>query len=193
MNAAVFTPKRTRITTDQFHKMVEAGVLTKQNRIELIEGELLEMAPIGAQHAALTSRLTRLFNLALGDAAVVSPGGPVDLGGFSTPQPDVMLLRYRADFYAEGIPKAADVLLAVEISDSTLNFDQTDKQNLYSRYSVPEYWVVDVAAKRLIIYSEPTRSEGYARELRFTILDSVVPKAFPQLKLAVKDIFGVDP
>src|SRR6516164_6988761 len=97
---AVFVPKRSRISTAMFHKMVDTGVLPMNHRVELIEGELLEMAPIGAQHAAVTVGLTRLLHRALGDSALVSPGNPVDLGGFSTPQPDVMLLKYRSDFYA---------------------------------------------------------------------------------------------
>lgn len=189
---AVFTPKRTRISTAMFHKMVDTGVLPINHRIELIEGELLEMAPIGAQHAALTARLTRLFNLAVGDSAIVSPGNPVDLGGFSTPQPDVMLLKYRPDFYASGIPTASDVLLVLEVSDSTLSFDQTDKQNLYSRYSVPEYWVIDVSGKRLLTFREPgvVAGQGYLRRLQFGVSDTVSPLAFPNLKLPVKDILG---
>jgi Uma2 family endonuclease len=189
---AVFTPKRTRITTDRFHKMVATGVLTKSDRIELIEGELLEMAPIGAQHAAVTARLTRLFNRSLGDSAIVSPGGPVDLGGFSTPQPDVMLLRYQPDFYASAIPNSSDVLLVVEVSDSTLNFDQTDKQLLYARYSVPGYWVVDVVNKRLITFREPTSTQGYSRKHQFGVSDTVSPQAFPTFEFAVSDIVGPD-
>lgn len=92
MNTA-FAPARMRITTERYQKMVAAGVLAKYDRIELIEGELLQMAPIGAKHAALTARLTRLFNLAVGDSAVVFPGGPVNLGNFSEPQPDIVLFE----------------------------------------------------------------------------------------------------
>jgi Uma2 family endonuclease len=186
---AVFTPTRMRIDTDRYQKMVAAGVLTKHDRIELIEGEMLEMAPIGAKHAAVTARLTRVFNLAVGDSAVVFPGGPVNLGDFSEPQPDVVLLKHRPDYYSSGIPEAADVLLLIEVSDSTLAFDLGVKLNLYARYGVPEYWVIDVEGKRVVTYREPT-TKGYARKLELSAAEIVSPQAFPNIKLAVRDILG---
>jgi len=102
MNAA-FTPTRMRITTDRYQKMVATGVLTKYDRIELIEGEMLNMAPIGPKHATVADRLARLFMLAVHDAAIVSCGRPVNLGDFSDPQPDVMLLKPRLDDYSNAL------------------------------------------------------------------------------------------
>jgi Uma2 family endonuclease len=125
MNAA-FTPTRMRITTDRYQKMIATGVLTKYDRIELIEGEMLNMAPIGPKHATVAGRLARLFMLAVhDDAGIVSCGRPVNLGDFSDPQPDVMLLKPRPDGYSNAHPNAADVLLLIEVSDSTLSFDQS--------------------------------------------------------------------
>jgi Uma2 family endonuclease len=184
-----FTPTPMRITIERYQRMVAAGVLTRSDRVELIEGAMLDRAPIGAKHAAATARLARLCILAVGDRSVVSPGGPVNLGAYSEPQPDVLLLKPRADCYAAKIPDAADVLLLIEVSDSTLTFDQSIKRDLYARYGIAEYWVVDVNDKRLTTYREPA-SEGYAHRAEFAATDTVSPRAFPALKIEGREIFG---
>jgi Uma2 family endonuclease len=186
--SAAFTPTRTRISTDRYQMMVATGVLTKYDRVELIEGDMLNMAPIGTKHSAIASRLNELFVLAVARAATVVAGGPVNLGEFSEPQPDLMLLKRRADFYSGKIPEAADVLLLIEVSGSSLSFDQSVKLNLYARYGVSEYWVVDVEGKRVVTYREPA-AKGYARILEFTATDTVAPQAFSDIKIAVGEIF----
>jgi Uma2 family endonuclease len=187
---AVFTPTRMRISTDRYQKMVAAGVLTKSDRVELIDGEMLEMSPIGKKHSAISTRLIEAFaGLALGRLANVVAGGPVNLGQFSEPQPDLMLLKRRADAYSEKIPEAPDVLLLIEVSDSSLSFDQGAKLSLYARNGVAEYWVIDVDGKRLVNYREPT-PKGYAQKLELSMSDSVSPQAFPDLKLSVREIIG---
>jgi Uma2 family endonuclease len=168
--------------------MVATGVLTKYDRVELIEGEMLEMAPIGSKHSAITSRLNERFVLALARSATVIVGGPVNLGQFSEPQPDLMLLKRRVDFYGERIAEAADILLLIEVSDSSLSFDQGAKLALYARNAVPEYWVIDVQARRVVTYLEPAEA-GYARTLEYAAADCVSPRAFPDLKFAVSEIF----
>jgi Uma2 family endonuclease len=185
---AIFTPTRLRVTTERYQKMVETGVLTKYDRVELIEGEILEMAPIGRKHSSLTARLNERFVLALAQSATVIVGGPVNLGQFSEPQPDLMLLRRRADFYWERIPEAADILLLIEVSDSSLAFDQGAKRALYARNAVPEYWVIDVQARLVVAYLEPTET-GYTRTLEYAAAECVSPQAFPELKLTVSEIF----
>jgi Uma2 family endonuclease len=169
--------------------MVAKGVLTKYDRIELIEGEMFDMAPMGTRHSAITSRLHEMFVLAASRSATVVSGGPVVLGEFSEPQPDLMLLKRRADFYSGAHPVAADVLLLIEVSDSSLAFDQSAKLNLYARYGISEYWVIDVEGRRIVIYREPAAT-GYGRALEFTVADTVTPQAFPDLKLAVGEIFS---
>ena len=169
--------------------MVATGVLTKYDRIELIEGDMLDMAPIGTKHSAITSRLHELFVLAVSRSATVVSGGPVNLGEFSEPQPDLMLLKRRADFYSGKIPESVDVLLLIEVSDSSLSFDQSVKLSLYARYNVAEYWVVDVEGKRVVTYREPT-AKGYVRKIEFAAADTVAPQAFPDIKIAVGEIFG---
>jgi Uma2 family endonuclease len=187
--SSAFTPTRTRITTNRYQMMVAAGVLTKYDRIELIEGDMLDMAPIGLKHSALTSRLHELFVLAASRSATVVGGGPVNLGEYSEPQPDLMLLKRRADFYSGKFPEATDVLLLIEVSDSSLSFDQGIKLNLYARHGISEYWVVDVEGRRIVTYREPT-SKGYLRNAEFAAVDTVAPQAFPDVKVAVGEIFA---
>jgi Uma2 family endonuclease len=178
--SAAFIPPRTRLSADRYQKMVATGVLTKYDRVELIEGEMLDMAPIGTQHSAITSRLNELFVLAVSRSSTIVSGGPVNLGEFSEPQPDLMLLKRRADFYSGKIPEAADVLLLIEVSDTSLAFDQGVKLSLYARFGVAEYWVVDVEGRRIVAYREPS-VKGYARRLEFVGADLVAPLAFPDL------------
>jgi Uma2 family endonuclease len=187
--STTFTPTRTRITTNRYQMMVATGVLTKYDRIELIEGDMLDMAPIGTKHSAMTSRLHELFVLAVARSATVVSGGPVNLGEFSQPQPDLMLLKRRPDFYSGKTPEAVDVLLLIEVSDSSLSFDQGIKLNLYARYGVAEYWVVDVEGRRVVTYREPT-AKGYIRKAEFQAPDAITPQAFPGVKIVVGEIFG---
>jgi len=178
-----------RITTDRYQKMVASGVLTPEDRVELIEGEILDKAPIGAEHAALTALLTRLFNLAVGDSAIVSPGGPLNLGKLSEPQPDVLLLKYRADLYRTRIPETPDVLLLIEVSDTTLSFDREAKRDLYARFAIPEYWVVDVAGQRVFAYTAPAQG-AFQKVREYAAGDTLSPQAFTPIRIAVRELFS---
>jgi Uma2 family endonuclease len=188
MSVVVF-PERTRISADRYQKMVATGVLTKYDPIELIDGDMLNMPPIGLGHSAVTARLNKLLVLSVGDAAIVSPGGSVRLGEYSVPQPDLMLLKPREDFYAGQIPTAPDVLLLVEISDSSLAFDQGIKRALYSRYGVAEYWIVDIPGKRIHVYREPT-VVGYVQALECAQTDSVSPRGLPAVQVIAGTLFA---
>jgi Uma2 family endonuclease len=170
--SVAFVPEKTRISVDRYQKMIATGVLGEHDRIELIEGEMVNTAPTGPKHAALTARLTKHFVLSVGDTAIVSPGGPVKLG----------------DYYAKKIPKASDVLLLVEISDSTLSFDQGTKRALYARHGVAEYWIIDVEGERILIHRDPT-VDGYMHLLEFGLTDGVSPLALPAAELLVQDLF----
>ena len=186
--STAFTPTRTRISTNRYQKMVATGVLTKYDRIELIEGEMLDVAPIDKKHSAITSKLHELFVLAVSRSATIVGGGPVNLGEFSEPQPDLMLLTRREDFYSGKIPEARDVLSLIEVSDSSLAFDQSVKLSLYARYGVREYWVIDVEGRCVVTYRDPVAS-GYSRKVEFTTRDIVTPEAFPDVTLRVGEIF----
>ena len=184
----MWTPERTRISAERFDKMIETGVLTKYDRVELIEGDMINEPGINPPHSAITARLNELLVLSVGRSVTVSPCGSVRLGDFSVPQPDLMLLTRREDFYFGRRPTAADVLLLIEVSDGSLAYDQSTKRALYARYGVEEYWVVDVQGERVFVYSEPA-GEGYARVVECTAADIVSPRAVPVVQIQVGTLF----
>src|SRR5690606_16285512 len=145
-------PKRHRITADEYHRMAEVGLLAPDARVELIEGEIIEMAPIGKEHTSVVDQLTRLFVRAVGDDAIVRVQGSVRLGSISEPEPDLVLLRPRTDFYRNQFANAPDILLVIEVSDTTLRYDREVKVPLYARHGVPETWIVDLPHQRLLVY-----------------------------------------
>ena len=163
--------------------MVATGVLTRHDRVELIEGDMLDMAPIGVKHSAITTRLNEIFVLALSRSATIVVGGPVNLGEFSEPQPDLMLLKRRADFYGGRIPEASDVLLLVEISDSSLAFDQGVKLALYARFGVVEVWIIDIAGPTVEIYRGPKEGAYSLTERRTS--GSLTPDLVPRVAIDV--------
>lgn len=185
----VFTPTRLRITVDRYQKMVAAGVLTSSDRVELIEGEILDMAPIGTRHAAVTCRLLKRLLLSLADTATVRAASPVDLGSFSEPEPDLLVLKPRADDYMDQHPQARDVLLLIEVADSSLAFDQGAKRELYARFGISEYWVVDVNGQRIWAYLWPARGM-FQRSREHLIDETISPLAFPEVRFAVRELFA---
>jgi Uma2 family endonuclease len=133
-----------RISADAYHRMGEAGILAPEARVELIEGEIIDMAPIGSRHASVVNRLTRIIVPAVGERAIVQVQGPVRLDQFSEPEPDIALLKPRPDYYRDALPAAADVLLLIEVADSTQRYDRRVKVPLYARHGVTEVWVIDL-------------------------------------------------
>lgn len=178
------------ITASEFTQMCEAGVFREDDRLELIEGEIIEMSPIGKRHAAAVRRLNNLVTRSLGeDEALVDAQNPVVLGDVSEPQPDLALLRPRSDFYAEH-PGPGDILLLVEVADTSLAYDREVKVPTYARHGVPEVWIADLEGSVVEIYRRPT-ADGYARVERLDDLAAVVsPRLLPQLRLRVRDLVG---
>ena len=140
--------KRRAFSVDEYHAMVEAGILTKHDRVELLDGEIIAMVPIGSGHASCVMRLSELLSEAVGKRAIVSVQSPVRLDEASEPQPDLMLLKRRDDFYAAAHPTPADVLLLIEVSDTTVAFDKNVKLSLYARSMIPEVWIVNLPETR---------------------------------------------
>jgi Uma2 family endonuclease len=136
--------QRHRLTVDEYYRMAEAGVLAPNARVELIEGEVVDMAAIGTRHASTVKRLIALLSTAAQGRAIVAAQDPLRLSDASEPLPDLMLLRQRADFYAHAHPGAADVLLLIEVSDSTVAYDSGIKLDLYAKHGVSEVWIVDL-------------------------------------------------
>lgn len=139
-----FAGLKHRITASAYHRMGEAGVLAPEARVELIEGEIVDMAPIGSRHASVVNRLTKLIVSAVGERAIVQVQGPVRLDEYSEPEPDIALLKPRTDYYRDALPGATDVLLVIEVADSTQRYDRRVKVPLYARHAVPEVWVIDM-------------------------------------------------
>jgi Uma2 family endonuclease len=163
MGAPATVPRRKLSLTD-FHRMGEAGILRENDRVELIQGELIEMAPIGSRHMATVTRLTRVLIEALGSNAIVSPQNPIALPPDSEPQPDIALLKPRTDYYEASLPEPPDVLLVIEVADTTLAYDRDVKLPLYAQQGIPEVWLIDLQGRSLSIYRDPS-PQGFQQVL----------------------------
>jgi Uma2 family endonuclease len=152
-------PQRHRITVDEYHRMAEVGLLAPDARVELIEGEIIDMAPIGPQHSSVVNQLLRLLMRAVGDLAIVQSQGAVRLNLRNEPEPDIALFVPRDDFYRHRHPTGSDTLLVIEVSESSLRYDRQIKVPLYARHGVPEVWVVDLVNGRLLTWRSPVAGE----------------------------------
>jgi Uma2 family endonuclease len=188
MSTALEEPRRHDVTVHEYLRMGEAGVFAPDARVELIEGEIIDMAPIGPPHASTVAILNRLFVRQAGDDAFVWVQSPMILGSQSMPQPDLAILRSRTDDYSRRHPLPGDILLAVEVSDSTLAFDLKRKAPLYARYRVTELWVVDVNAGQVVVHRGPT-PRGYATSFTVSGEEQVSCVAFPQVRVSPCQLF----
>jgi Uma2 family endonuclease len=148
-------PRKHLITVEEYYRMAEVGLLAPEARVELIEGEIIDMVPIGSRHNRAVTHLTRVLTLAVGDLAIVQPQGPVRLGPRSEPEPDIAVLAPRADEYGAEHPSASEVLLLIEVSDSTLHHDLEVKVPLYARNGIHEVWIVDLQNSAMHFYGRP--------------------------------------
>jgi Uma2 family endonuclease len=176
-------------TVDEYYRMGEAGILTEDDRVELIEGEIVEMAPIGSRHASVVNRLTKFLVARSGDRATVLIQNPIRLNDRSEPQPDVTLAQPRSDFYAAAHPGPNEVILIVEVSNTTLDYDREVKLPIYSRSGVPEVWIVDIESQVVEVYLQPSPS-GYESVSRRNRGESVAPAAFAEVRLTVDEVLG---
>ena len=166
-------PSRHLISVDAFHRMGETGILGPRDRVELIDGEIIDMSPIGVLHAAIVARLASHFSQRLGPMGVVWCQNPLRLDDISEPEPDIAILRPRADFYMTAHPGAADVLLVIEVADTSLAYDLGTKVPLYARHGIPEVWVIDAATRHTRVFRRPVGNggtgpsggSGYAEEM----------------------------
>jgi len=169
-----------QFTTQQFHLMHEAGVFSEGDRLELINGEIKQMSPIGRKHAACVNRLVTVLTRKLGDQIVLSVQNSIRLDDKSEPQPDLAILKPRDDFYEEGLPTPSDILLIIEVADSTIAYDREVKAPLYAAAGIPEMWLFDVNKKAIEGYSQPSAS-GYKRMQRYEQNDTLSMIAFPDV------------
>lgn len=169
----------------EYYRMAAAGVLLEDDRVELIEGEIVEMNPIGSRHAACVRRLTEILERQAGDHVIVWVQNPVQINDYSEPLPDVALLKRRDDFYSQANPQPADVLLIIEVADSSVEYDREIKIPLYARAAIPEMWLVNLPKDTIEIYTQPL-GETY-REIRLLKRgESLTAKTIPTLALMIE-------
>ncbi len=182
-------PQRHRITVHDYHRMAEIGVLAPDARVELIEGEIIDMAPIGKAHQSIVDQLNRMLVRAVGDEAIVRVQGSIRLSQWSEPEPDVVLLAPRSDFYRGELASGADTLLVIEVSDTTLRYDRDVKVPLYARHGVPEVWVMDVQNDALLVYGA-LRDGKYDRQVALERPASVPLPQLPGVTLDLATLFA---
>lgn len=188
MSAVPEPLRRHVISADEYLRMGEKGVFAPDARLELVEGEILEMAPIGSWRAGTVNILNRLFSRLASDRAIISVQQPVVVGDRSVPQPDLAILKLRADNYTRSHPTAADVLLIVEVADTTLAFDVGAKAELYARGSVAELWVVDLQDRSVRVFRDPSPS-GYRTSFTVVAGQEVTALLLPAVGITLAELF----
>jgi len=181
--------KPRRFTVEEYYEMGRAGILHEDDRVELIEGEIIEMSPIGSKHAACVKRLNRRFTQGLGDRAVVSVQDPVRINRHSEPEPALAVLQPRQDDYAIGHPGPVDVLLLIEVAETSARYDREVKLPLYARAGIPEVWLIDLESGEVEAHRRPSQGT-YSDVERYGRGDSVAPAAFADLSVSVDEIAG---
>ena len=176
-----------RFTVDDYYAMAEAGILTHDERVELINGEIIPMSPIGSRHAYSVNWITRLLITLLGERAWVSSQNPLHLNGQAEPEPDVLLLRWRDDAYVNDHPGPADVLLLIEVADTSLDRDRGVKLSMYAEAGIPETWIVNIPERSVEAHTDPLNGI-YAHSRVYGSDETVSPIAFPDVSLRVGEI-----
>ncbi len=180
---------RHRFTVADYERMGQVGIFSEDERLELVCGEVIQMSPIGERHAACVDFLTQLITLRLRRGAIVRVQNPIRLDDYSEPQPDIAVLKHRDDFYRDAHPRPDDVLLVIEVSDSTLEYDRKVKVPLYARAGISETWVVNLPEERVEAYADPTggtyqTANSYARS------DEVLSHTLASLRISVSEVLG---
>ena len=173
----------------EYHRFADAGIFMEDDRVELINGEVVEMSPIGSLHAACVKRLAELLHEKLGKTALIGAQDPIQLDDFSEPEPDLSILKPRKNYYADAHPRPTDVLLLIEVSDTTIEYDRSVKLPLYARTEIPETWVVDLNGETIEQFSAPRDGQytSYRVVRRAETLTSI---SLPTLTLSVDEILG---
>src|SRR5262249_28356570 len=176
-------------TVSDYHQMIEAGVLKEDDRVELLNGEIIEMTPIGPRHASHVDRLVNILPAKLKGTAILRVQSPILLSDYSEPQPDLTLLKPRADFYADGHPTPADIFAVIEVSDSTVENDRRAKIPNYALAGILEAWLIDLVNDRIEVHSNPYN--GVYQEVRIIQRgQKVISNSLPHLKLKADEVLG---
>ena len=182
-------PQNRAFTVDECDRMVAADILTEEDRVELIAGQIVAMSPIGSRHAACVKLLNLLIGKMVGGSMLIGVQDPIALDAYSAPKPDLVLLRPRADFYSEAHPSAADVLLAVEVADTSIDYDREVRLPLYAQAGLPEVWLIDLQESRIEVYARP-QGGTYQQRVEVTANATLTSPTIPQLALAAADLLG---
>jgi len=178
-----------RLTADNFQQMAATGIFKPDERLELVDGEIVQMAPIGGPHAAAVRRLNGIFSRSAATRAIVAVQDPIRLSERIELYPDLALLRPRDDFYGDRHPGPDDVMLVIEVSDATLRYDRRVKLPLYAAAGIPEYWIFDVAGRQAFVFRDP--AEGAYRVAETPGLDDPIASALlPDLRLTPREAMG---
>ena len=179
-----------RIDVERFHRMIEAGCFGDGDRVELIDGEMRDMTPIGPPHGGTANALNLLLTLRLAGKAIVSVQGPLALDDGTELYPDLAVLQHRDDFYRQANPTGDNALLVIEVADSSLSLDQGPKLAKYAHAGIRRYWVVDLRHRTLHDYRDPDRFQGRYRQLHsLTTGDLSLKIAGVQVRVAIAEIF----
>jgi Uma2 family endonuclease len=191
MSVALAAPpiKRYRWSSTVFHAMVEKGILCEDEPIQLIEGELVTMSPVGAEHSGLVKKLAELLFDRLKKRALISVQDPVHLDEFSEPEPDLALLTSRADYYMRDLPRPADILLVIEVADSSLAYDRGVKMSLYANAGIPEAWIINLIDRWIEVYRDPSPA-GYTTMLKILPGKTIAPQAFADVVVGVDELLA---
>ncbi len=177
-----------KFTVKKYQEMIESGMFTSDDHIELIRGEIIEMSPIGRKHANSVKRLNAILSQKLSDQVIVSVQDPVELDDNSAPQPDVALLKKRDDFYLNSGPNPRDIFLIIEVADTTIKSDRDIKIPLYAEVNINEVWLVDTNNQLIEVYRQPFNGV-YRQKQTFFLGDNISILAFPDVNIAVNDVF----
>jgi Uma2 family endonuclease len=180
---------RRRFTVDEYQRMAEAGILNRGDRVELIRGEIVHMTAVGHDHASILSRLMHLLFERLHRRAVLWPQNPLVILPDSEPEPDIIMLAWRDDFYRHALPRPEDVALLIEVADTSLRYDRHIKGPLYAEAGVRDYWIVDVVGDAIEVYRDPDAGR-FRHTQRVGRSGTLTPLAFPDTPFAAVDVLG---
>lgn len=184
----VMAPHR-KLTVSEYHLMGRVGILHEDDRIELIEGEIINMSPIEPLHSGTANILIELLGYPTRGRAIATVQNSIYIAPRSEPQPDFALLRFRADRYKSRLPEVADVLLLVEIADSSARYDREVKLPLYARHGISEYWIINIPEQQIEVYSDPDTDRAQYRQTSIVTQGTLAPASFPDVALDVRALF----
>lgn len=176
------------ITVKEYHKMAEAGILTDDDRVQLIDGIIYTMSPVTSLHAAHVKRINRLLSKTLGDQACIGVQDPIQIGETSEPEPDISVLHFREDYYIEKHPVPSQIFFLIEVSSSTVHFDKKIKSRLYASADIPEYWIINLEEEQIEVYQNPNGNR-YMYEKIYRRGDDIYLKNF-DMEIKAEQILG---